>query len=72
MRNFKDFLVEEIINEMSIYDTKYPVGTQFSPSGSHIDTLNDKGMPVKANSLLTKVAQTDGAIEVELSSTASV
>ena len=57
---------------MSIYDTKYPVGTQFSPSGSHIDTLNDKGMPVKANSLLTKVAQTDGAIEVELSSTASV
>ena len=72
MRNFKDFLLEEILNEMSIYDTKYPVGTQFSPSGSHIDTLNDKGMPVKANSLLTKVAQTDGAIEVELSSTASV
>ena len=72
MLDFKDYLIEEILNEMSIYDTKYPVGTQFSPSGSHIDTLNDKGMPVKANSLLTKVAKTDGAIEVELGGTASV
>ena len=72
MRSFKDFLVEEIINEMSIYDTKYPIGTQFSPSGSHIDTLNSKGMPVKANSLLTKVAETDGAIEVALTDSTAV
>lgn len=72
MLDFKDYLIEEILNEMSIYDTKYPVGTQFSPSGSHIDTLNDKGMPVKANSLLTKVAATDGAIEVALTDSTAV
>jgi hypothetical protein len=72
MLDFRDFLVEGILNEMSIYDTKYPVGTQFSPSSGHIDTLNSKGMPVKANSLLTKVAETDGAIEVEINTSKTV
>ena len=57
---------------MSIYDTKYPIGTQFSPSSGHIDTLNSKGMPVKANSLLTKVGETDGAIEVALTKSTTV
>jgi len=72
MLDFRDFLVEGILNEMSIYDTKYPVGTQFSPSGGHIDKLNSKGMPVKVNSLLTKVAKTDGAIEVVLTNSTAV
>tara|TARA_B100000029_G_scaffold288534_1_gene282300 strand:- start:283 stop:2367 length:2085 start_codon:yes stop_codon:yes gene_type:complete len=70
--NFKDFLIEDILNEMSIYDSKYPVGTQFSPSSRHIKNLNDKGMPVKDNSVLTKVAQTDGAIQVSLGSSKAV
>jgi hypothetical protein len=70
--DFRDYLIEEILNEMSIYDAKYPIGTQFSPSGGHIDKLNEKGMPVKANSLLTKVAETDGAIEVTLTKSPTV
>ena len=72
MRSFKDYLIEELLDEMSIYDTKYPIGTQFSPSGGHIDKLNSKGMPVKANSLLTKVAETDGAIQISLGSSSAV
>jgi hypothetical protein len=72
MLDFKEYLVEEVINEMSIYDIKYPVGTQFSPSGGHIDTLNSKGMPVKANSLLTKVAKTNGSIEIVLNNKVTV
>ena len=72
MRRFKDHLIEELLNEMSIYDTKYPIGTQFSPSGGHIDKLNSKGMPVKDNSLLTKVAETDGAIQISLGSSSAV
>ena len=34
--------------------------------GGHIDSLKSKGMPVSDNSELTKVTQTNGAIEVSL------
>ena len=72
MIKFKEYSQENIISEMSIYDTKYPTGTQFSPSTRHIDSLRSKGMPVSDNSELTKVTQTDGAIEVSLGSSTAV
>ena len=66
--HLKDELTEKFISEMSVYDPKNPVGTEFMPSpsanGKKIEALNKYGIPVTKDSILTKIDPTDGAMEV--------
>lgn len=72
MKRFKRFVFEEVVseilNEMSVYDDKYPVGTILSPSSasSNLESLVRAGLPVTKDSVLTKTSETDDAKLVSL------
>lgn len=74
MLSFKQKLLrekfEEILMEMSIYDPKYPAGTEATISGAsggkHVVKLNKKGLPVNGGDTVTKVQPTDDATLVVL------
>jgi len=59
---------EEILMEMSIYDPKYPAGTEatVSSAGKNVDKLNRAGIPVSGGDKVTKVQPTDDATEVTI------
>jgi len=61
---------DKILNEMSIYDTKYPIGTEFAPSSTpeNLKKAKSAGLPFQKGDVLTKVQPTSDAIQVEIGS----
>ena len=61
---------EKILTEMSIYDTKYSIGTEFAPSSTpdNLKKANSAGLPFKKGDVLVKVQPTPDAIQVQLGS----
>ena len=61
---------EKILTEMSIYDTKYSIGTEFAPSSTpdNLKKANSAGLPFKKGDVLVKVQPTSDAIQVQLGS----
>ena len=59
---------EKILTEMSIYDTKYPIGTEFSPSSTpdNLKRANAAGLPLKKGDVLVKVQPTPDSKQVQL------
>jgi len=59
---------EKILAEMSIYDAKYPIGTEFSPSSTpdNLKKANTEGMPFKKGDVLVKVQPTPDSKQVQL------
>ena len=59
---------EKILTEMSIYDAKYPIGTEFSPSSTpgNLKKANTEGMPFKKGDVLVKVQPTPDSKQVQL------
>ena len=61
---------EKILTEMSIYDTKYPIGTEFSPSSTpdNLKKANSVGLPLQKGDVLVKVQPTPDAKQVQIGS----
>ena len=61
---------EKILTEMSIYDTKYSIGTEFAPSSTpdNLKKANSAGLPFKKGDVLVKVQPTSDAIQVQIGS----
>jgi len=61
---------EKILTEMSIYDTKYTIGTEFSPSSTpdNLKKANSVGLPLQKGDVLVKVQPTPDAKQVQIGS----
>ena len=59
---------EKMLTEMSIYDTKYPIGTEFSPSSTpdNLKKSNSVGLPLKKGDVLVKVQPTPDSKQVQI------
>tara|TARA_B100000131_G_C18090923_1_gene602165 strand:+ start:75 stop:1880 length:1806 start_codon:yes stop_codon:yes gene_type:complete len=72
MLSFKQKILKEdfknILKEMSIYDPKYPAGTEatVSSAGKNVDKLNKAGMPVNGGDKVVKVQPTNDATLVTI------
>ncbi len=62
--------VENLITEMSIYDSKYSIGTEFSPSSTpdNLKKSNSVGLPLKTGDVLVKVQPTPDSKQVQIGS----